>query len=148
METTRIRVGSVLEWGIAAACIVAALGLGSVALQEIRDLRAVTPVIAGARAPIDIPASIPSQAASVSMVALKNGVRLEVGESADSAVDKVQRWQVGRESIERGPNGDRVMRSYNDGNQSFLLVLESPEGGPSARVVAIFLEKQGPQAAP
>ena len=142
MESTRVRVGSILEWGIAAACIVAALVLGSAAVQEVRTLRAVTPVIASARPAFDPPASIPSSAASVPMLVLRNGSQLEVGDNAAAASDKVSGWQVGSDTIERGPNGDRVTRSYTDGNQSFLLVIESPEKGADAAVAAIYLESQ------
>ena len=142
MESTRFRVGSILEWGIAAACSIAALVLGSAAGQEARALRPVTPVIAGARATIDPPASIPSSAAFVPMLVLRNGSRLEVGDTAADASDKVSGWQVGSDTIERGPNGDRVTRSYRDGSQSFLLVIESAEEGADAKVAAIYLENQ------
>ena len=140
MESTRVRVGSILEWGIAAACIVAALVLGSAAVQEVRTLRAVTPVIASARPAVDPPASIPSSAASVPMLVLRNGSRLQVGDSASTANDKVSGWQVGPDTIERGPHGDRVTRSYSDGNLSFLVVIESPEPGADARVGGIYVE--------
>lgn len=139
MEFTRVRFGSVLEWGIATACILAALSLGSVAVREARALRAVTPVIAGERAPIEAPASIPSSAASVPMLLLKDGTRLDVGERAASVTDKLRGWQVGADAIERGPNGDRVTRAYDDGRSRFLLVLESSEPGADPRITGIYL---------
>ena len=36
MEATRVRFGSVLEWVIAAGCILLAVAIGSIALREFR----------------------------------------------------------------------------------------------------------------
>lgn len=138
MVSTRVRVGSVVEWGIAAACILAAVGLGTVALQEMRTLRAMTPVIAGERVPIEAPAGIPPGSAAVPMLVLKDGTRLDVGERAADATGKVGRWQVGADAIERRANGDRVTRSYDDGLRRFLLVIE-PGRASEPMVAAIYL---------
>jgi hypothetical protein len=141
MKTTRVRVGSVVEWGIAAACIVAAFSLGAVALQEVRTIRAITPVMAGERVPIEVPPGIPSGSTAVPMLVLRGGTRLDVGERAADAAGKVNGWQVGADTIEHSATGDRVTRSYDDGNERFLLVIE-PGGGSEPQVAAIYLQSR------
>jgi hypothetical protein len=138
--STRTRYGSALEWAIAAACIVAALGLGSVALQEIRTLRAATPVNAEGRAPVEVPAAVPSRSVSVPILVLSDGGRLYVGERVSAIAGRIKPgWQVGVDSIERTPAGNRVTRSYHDGARSFMLVLEASEDGAEPSIAAIYL---------
>lgn len=139
MDSTRARVGAVLEWIIAAAAIFAAVGLGSLAMQ-FRSVNAVTPVIAEEKPPGDAPASVVSRAVSVPMLVLSNGARLNVGDHLASITSKLKAsWQVGADSIDRGPNGARITRSYVDGTTPFQLVLESAEEGSDPRIAAIYL---------
>ena len=140
MTSTRTRYGSALEWAIAVACIVAALGLGSVALREIRTIRAATPVNAAERAPVEVPAAVPSRSVSVPMLVLSDGGRLHVGERLAAAAGRIQPgWQVGDDAIERTAAGDRITRSYHDGVRSFMLVLDVSEDGGEPSVAAIYL---------
>jgi hypothetical protein len=140
VESTRARFGSVLEWIIAAACIVAALGLGSIAVQEIRTFRAFTPVIAEERLPADAPVGVPAGAVSVPMLLLSGGTRLQVGDPARALADALRdARQVGQDSVERGASGDRITRSYADGATRFAVVLESPKPDAAPLVAAIYV---------
>jgi hypothetical protein len=139
--STRTRFGSVVEWAVAAACIVAALAVGSAALREIRTLRAATAVNAEARAPLAPPAVVAPRSVSVPVLVMSDGARLHVGEGAAAISGKMETaWQVGGDAIERGANGDRVTRSYYDGARFFQLVLEPPAVNAEARIVAIYLQ--------
>ena len=142
MEVTRIRWGSLLEWAIAAACIVAALGVGTIVVRELRTVPSVTASVIAEKAPIpEPPAVIPPQSVSVPMLVLTDGTRLHVGERVSSVKAKVnQAWQVGSDALERGPKGDRVTRTYDNGTTEFLLVLESTEPGAEARLAAIYVK--------
>ena len=139
VDSTRARVGAVIEWIIAAAGFLAVVGLGSLALQ-LRTVDAVTPVIAEEKPALDAPASVASKAVSVPMLVLSSGDRLHVGDRLTSISSKLRTsWQVGVDAIDRGTNGDRVTRSYVDGATPFQLVLESVEQGTDPQIAAIYL---------
>ena len=141
MEVTRVRWGSVLEWAIAAACILALLAVGTVVVRELRAVPSVTPSVIAEEAPIPAPpAVIPPQSVSLPMLLLTDGTRLHVGERLSSVKSKVNpAWQVGSDALERGSRGDRVTRTYDDGTTEFLLVFEPGEQGGEARLAAIYV---------
>jgi hypothetical protein len=139
VDSTRARVGAVIEWIIAAAGFLAVVGFGSLALQ-LRTVDAVTPVIAEEKPAVDAPASVASKAVSVPMLVLSSGARLHVGDRLASASSTLKTsWQVGVDAIDRGPKGDRITRSYVDGATPFQLVLESVEPGTDPQIAAIYL---------
>jgi hypothetical protein len=142
MEATRVRWGPLLEWAVAAACILAALGVGTVVVRELRTVPSVTPSVIAEEAPIpEPPAVIPPQSVSLPMLLLTDGTRLHVGERVSSVKARVNpAWQVGSESLERGPKGDRVTRTYTDGTTEFLLVFEPGDSGAEARLAAIYVK--------
>jgi hypothetical protein len=72
------------------------------------------------------------------MLILRDGSRLQVGESAADTAVKLKNWQTGDDAVERGEHGDRITRSYDDGIRRFLLVIESDQG-VEPRVAAIYL---------
>jgi hypothetical protein len=140
MEVTRVRLGSVLEWAIAVACILAVLAVGSVAFREVRTLRPVTPVMAGEALAGGPPVMVPPRAVSVPMLLLADGTQLRVGDRASSLVYRLNSaWQAGADTLERSPRGDRVTRSYDDGATQFLLVFEPLDQRHDSRVVAIYV---------
>jgi hypothetical protein len=141
MEVTRVRLGSVLEWAIAAACILATLGVGSVIVRELRSVPAVTPVIA-VEAPIpESPPVTPPRAVSVPMLLLGGGTQLRVGERASAVELKLDPvWQVGSDAFERRPTGARLLRQYDDGTRQFTLVFEPLTGGGDSKLVAIYVQ--------
>ena len=139
MEATRVRWGPVVEWLVAAACIVAAIGVVSVAVRQLQSVDAVTPVIAEEAPAPEPPAVVPSRAISVPMVLLAGGQQLRVGERVSALARKLNpAWQVGSDALEHRSNGTRVTRTYDDGATQFLVVFE-PEDRSDSRVVAIYL---------
>ena len=141
MDATRARFGSLLEWILAAVCIVAILAIGSIAVREFRSVAAVTPVIAHEAALPDPPAAVPSRAISVPMLLLPNGVELRVGDPAAEVV-----WRLGRQaevaapSIDRSAAGERVTRFYEQGGTRFVVVLEPFADDAQVRVAGIYLQ--------
>lgn len=140
MEMTRARLGSVLEWALAAGCILALAALGSLLFNQAR--RATLPQVNAeefASVIPDAPAVIPPRAVSVPLLLLSNGAQLRVGETAGAIAAKLNTaWQIGADAWERTATGDRVVRAYYDGARYFLLVLERT-GQPDAQVSAIYL---------
>lgn len=139
MEATRARVGSILEWFVAAAFIVIAFAAGSIVVREFRTVSAVMPV--SAREAPEPPASVPPRTVSVPVLLLSNGKQVRVGESASLVADRLGREaEVGSPSIERAPNGERVTRFYEQAGTRFVLVFEPFEPGAEPRVAAIYLQ--------
>jgi hypothetical protein len=141
MNATRARFGSLLEWILAAACIVAILALGSLAVREFRTVAAVTPVIAHEAALPDPPAAVPARAVSVPVLLLPNGVELRVGDPAAEITSRLGlQAEVAVPSIDRSPAGERVTRFYEQGGTRFVVVLEPFAGDAQVRVAAIYMQ--------
>ena len=141
MNATRARFGSLLEWILAAACIIAILALGSLAVREFRTVAAVTPVIAHEAALPDPPAGVPSRAISVPVLLLPNGVELRVGDPAAEVASRLGRQaEVAVPSIDRSPAGERVTRFYEQGGTKFVVVLEPFAGDAQVRVAALYVQ--------
>ena len=141
MDATRARFGSLLEWILAAVCIVAILAIGSIAVREFRTVAAVTPVIAHEAALPDPPAAVPSRAISVPMLLLPNGVELRVGDPAAEVVSRLGRQaEVAAPSIDRSAAGERVTRFYEQGGTRFVVVLEPFADDAQVRVAAIYVQ--------
>jgi hypothetical protein len=141
MDATRARFGSLLEWIVAAVCIVAMLAIGSRAVGEFRNVSAVTPVIANEAPLPDPPAAVPSRAVSVPVLLLSNGVEVRVGEAAAQVASHLGREaEVASPSIDRTRMGERVTRFYEQGGTRFVVVLEPFAGDGQIRVAAIYLQ--------
>lgn len=143
MEATRVRVTSILEWAVAVVLVLATLGIGSIVAREFRTVAAVTPVIADeVLTPVlPAPAGVPSRAVSVPMLLLPEGLDVRVGESLTQIAARLGRQaEVGLESVERAPNGERVTRFYEHGGTRFVLVFEPLERDAEPRIAAIYLQ--------
>ena len=140
METTRMRFGSVLEWLLAAALIVAALAVGAIVFREFRTVRAVMPVIAGEARIHDAPAGIPARAVSVPMLLLGNGLEVRLGDHASDVATRLgAAVQVMSESLDRTAVRERITRFYDALGTRFIVVFEAANGSPDQRVAAIYL---------
>ena len=133
MEATRARLGSAIEWALAAFLFVVALAAGSIALREFRTVTAVIPVSAHEPAPPAAHAGVPSRAVSVPLLLLADGRTVRIGDTAAAVAAHVGSRQVGADTIEQTPVGERVTRVYELGDARFVLVIEG------AQVAAIYL---------
>jgi hypothetical protein len=141
MDAARARVGSLLEWLLAAVCIVAVLAIGSIAVREIRTVSAVTPVIANEALVPDPPAVVPARAVFVPLLLLSNGVEVRVGDAAARLDSQLGREaEVALPSLDRTAMGERMTRFYEQGGTRFVVVLESFAGDGQVRVAAIYLQ--------
>lgn len=141
MNANRIGVGALVEWVVAAACIVAALAAGSLLYGEFRAVRAVTPVIAReAPAPVlAAPASIPPGAVSLPMLLLSDGLSVQLGETLEAVTERFTgAMSTQPPSAERAPHGERVTRFYEHRGTRFQLVFEPFERGGAPRLAAIY----------
>lgn len=141
MNATRIRIGALVEWLVAAACIIAVLLAGSFLSRELRTVRAVMPVIAReARASlVAAPAAIPPGAVSLPMLLLGDGLSVQVGDPLGVVSQRLsQALSTQPPSAERAPNGERETRFYEHRGTRFQLVFEPFEKGAEPRLAAIY----------
>lgn len=144
MEATRARFGSAIEWGLAAVFILGVMGIGSVVVRELRTLTAAMPVSARevrAITPAAPPAGVPARAVSVPVLLLPQGKDVRVGDSASQIAARLGREaEVGTQTVERAPLGERLTRFYEHGGVRFVLVFEPFERDGEPRVAAIYLQ--------
>ena len=142
MKVMPLRFESFIEWAVAAAFIVAILAAGSVAVREVRTVNAVTPVIAReARPDPPVSAGVPSRAVSVPVLLLADGKAIRVGDSLSAIALRLGRQaEVGVQSVERAPNGERLTRFYDHVGTRFVLVFEPVEREAEPRIAAMYLQ--------
>jgi hypothetical protein len=136
MDATRTRLSFAGDWLMAAAFLV---GTVLVALLIVRELRG-----AGASAPSSVipsAAALPAEAVSVPALAMGEARELRVGDSGVDALERLgQKVTLLSKITERGPLGDREVRSYQLAGTRFILVLEPFERGGERRVAGIYLQ--------
>ena len=143
MEATRTRFAAMVEWLLAAAFIAVLLAAGSVIVREFSTVSTVMPVIAReSEIPLSpTPASVPSRAVSVPVLLLSDGKEVRVGDTMSQIAARLGRQaEVGTQSVERSPGGERLTRVYEHAGTDFILVFEpfAPKAEP--RVAAIYLQ--------
>lgn len=141
MAVTRSRVASLLEWLIAAAVSIVALGAGAIVVSEVRSMRAVTPVIAEEAVPAEVPDGIPGQTISLPVLLLADGKAVRVGDRSSEIASQIGDAALpGPDLVERAGTRQRITRFYNYVGSRFALVLERSQADTEARVTAIYLQ--------
>jgi hypothetical protein len=140
MDVVRARVGSAVEWVVAALFLTATLAVGSLVLRELRAVASVSsPQMAPAFA-AGAPAGLPERAVSVPLLLLAEGKEVRVGNSAERVASVLGREaETGAQRTDRGPLGERITRFYDYSGTRFALVFEAPGGG-APRVTAIYIQ--------
>ena len=143
MDVVRARVGSAVEWIVAAVFLLATLAVGSLVLRELRAAASVTPaapptVTVATAAP---PAHIPEKAVSVPLLILAPEKEIRVGDTAARVAAVLGREaETGVQQSDIGPLGERTTRFYDFSGTRFALVFESPDKGGTLKVTAIYLQ--------
>jgi hypothetical protein len=145
MDVIRTRLGSAVEWVVAAIFLLATVAVGSAVLRELRAAASAGPdparpaISTGATAAL--PASLGPKAVSVPLLILAEGRELHVGDTAARVADVLGREaETGVQQSDIGPSGERTTRFYDYSGTRFALVFEQPTGAPSPRVTAIYLQ--------
>ncbi len=139
MDATRRRFGSLVEWLVAAACTAGAALLVSVAVQEVRTVRTIVPVIAeeALESPI---AGIPPGVVRVPLLLLGNGRRVSLGQPLRHVAEHLgAAAQLVSESLEETSAGRRMTRFYSDVGVQFILVFDTIGRDTHPRLSAIFV---------
>ena len=137
MEAVRVRLGSVVEWAVAALFLLASVGVASLAMRELRasaSVNAPAPAFAAAA-----PAGLTERAVSVQHLLLSAGKEVRVGTTLGDVVTALGRAaETGEERSDVGPLGERVTRFYDYAGTRFALVFEPVRG--ESRVTAIYIQ--------
>ena len=139
MDATRRRFGSLVEWGVAAACSVVAVLLLTVALNHVRRVPAVVPVSAR-EAPLPVPpGAVPAGVVPVPLLSLGEGIELRLGQRLSDVAERLSRSRLLSESLETSDGKARLTRFYQDVGIQFIVVFEGTRVDPSAPLAAIFI---------
>jgi hypothetical protein len=134
----RVKLGSVVEWAVAALFLLASVGVASLALRELRATAAVTSPAAAAFA-AEAPAGLAERTVSVQHLLLSAGKEVRVGVTLGEVASTLGRGaETGVERADIGPLGERVTRFYDYAGTRFALVFEKVGG--QARVTAIYIQ--------
>jgi hypothetical protein len=137
MEAVRVRLGSLVEWGVAALFLLASVGVASLALRELRATASVSAPLPAFTA--GAPAGLTDRAVSVQHLLLSSGKEVRVGSTLSDVVALLGRAaETGQERADVGPLGERVTRFYDYGGTRFALVFEPVRG--QQRVTAIYIQ--------
>ena len=140
MDALRLRLASALEWGVAAAFLMATLVVASLIFQGVRGPAA---RISAAERPAPgppLPAAVPAGAVSLPVLPFQDGKEVRVGDTAGIVVSRLGRnAETGREESDRGRLGPRLTRFYEYGGFRFMVVYEPFERNGEPRVTGIYL---------
>ena len=137
MDAIRARLGSVLEWAVAAACLLAILIVGAFIARELRGVSSDTAPLGEAIEATALPASVPARAISVPVLLLLDGKEVRVGDTATHVAALLGRAaEVGKQEVDGGSSGERLTRFYEHAGTQFILVFER---SGELRVSAIYL---------
>src|SRR6187549_1073827 len=120
MPGSRVHVGSLLQWVLAAALIVAVIAVGSLALREARTVTAVLPISAESALPV-LSASLPPHTVFLPLLLLTDGTEVRIGDSAAAVEARLKEHaSMTGESQERSSSGERLVRFYQRDGTRFI----------------------------
>ena len=137
MEERRFRVGSFVEWLLAAGGVAGVIWLLSVPVQRVVGPRVEAALV---DAPVDLPPGVPTTATSIPVMLLLDGREIRVGDLHSRLVQVLpERAATGPMQRSSGDKGERQTRGYNVNGTRFFVVCERSERGAPLRVSAIYL---------
>ena len=140
MDALRVRLGSFVEWIVAAAFLAATFAVGSLIVRDMQGPR-VRPVAPVARASVSgTPVAVPAGAVSVPVLPFRDGKEIRVGDTAAIVAQRLGRAaESGRQEVDRVRLGERLTRFYEYAGFRFIVVYEPFERNGEQRIAAIYL---------
>ena len=141
MDALRVRLGSVLEWAVAAAFFVATVAVAMLIFHDLRGASGRPKSVTTTAVVInDVPSSVPKGAVSLPVLTLRDGKTVRIGDTAASIAAALgPTAETGREQADQGRLGERLTRFYDYGGFRFVLVYEPFERNGERRVSGIYL---------
>ena len=139
MDASRRRFDSLLEWLVAATVAIVAVAALTVAANQLRDVRAIVPVIAKEAPAVSPGPGIPPGVVSVPILLLGDGRQVRIGDTFEAVVARLgARAQILSVSVDDTGARSQVVRSYIENRMQFFLVFDS-DRETSARLGAIYI---------
>jgi hypothetical protein len=138
IDAPRHRLGFSGEWLTAALLLIGTLLVGLLIVRELR----VAPAAATSPEPAASSATaVPADAVSVPTLMVGGSHEIKVGDrAADALKQLVSPVTLVKQTVERGPIGDREIRLYQLAGTQFIVVFEPFERKGELRVAAIYLQ--------
>ena len=137
MEERRVRVGSLFEWGAAAAGVLTVTWLLSAPVQRMIG-SGVEAAVADAQVPL--PPGVPAGASSIPVMLLLDGREIRQGDLQSRVAQVVpDTASAGPPVRSRSEFGERHTRTYHLDGATFYIVCERTEPGGPMRVAGIYL---------
>lgn len=138
IDAQRPRFSFTGEWLTAALFLIGTLLVG---LLIVRELRVAPPPSAQTDPASSSVAAVPPDAVSVPTLMVGGAHEIKVGDRAAEALKQlVAPVTLVKQTVERGPIGNREVRSYQLAGTQFILVFEPFERKGEPRVAAIYLQ--------
>lgn len=138
---SRSRFAPIFEWLVAVGFLAATVWVGTMIVTELQAPGRRQPAAASVLPPSDVPAAIPARAVSVPVLPLADGRELRVGDTLASVAERLGRAaESGRQAVDRGTFGERLIRFYEYAGSRFILVFERLEQEGEVKVAAIYLQ--------
>ena len=122
MDALRVRLGSLVEWAIAAMFLTATFAVGSLVIGEL-SARRIHPSAPAARTVVAAtPSAVPAGAVSVPVLPFSDGKEIRVGDTAAAVATRLGRAaESGRQEVDRGTPrraADPLLRVRRDSGSS------------------------------
>ena len=139
--TLRRRSIPVLQWALAVG-LLAAAGVGTLVVRELRDGSGAAAGLAIAAAEGPPPTSVPSGAISLPVLLFDDEKGIRVGDTATYIAALLGRSaEVGRYEVDLAADGERLTRFYEYRGRRFVLVFTLAESHTDPVVTAVYLEE-------
>jgi hypothetical protein len=140
VDVLRVRLGSALEWLVAATFLGATFVVGSLIIHAMRVPRPIAAPAVARPIAIEAPASIPAGAVSVPVLPFADGREIRVGDTVPAVAARLGRAaETGRLEVDRGVLGERHARFYEYAGFRFIVLYEPFERKGEPRIAAIYL---------
>jgi len=131
----------VLQWALAVG-LLAAAGVGTLVVRELRDGSGAAAGSAIAAAEGPPPTSVPAGAISLPVLLFDDEKGIRVGDTATYIAALLGRSaEVGRYEVDLAADGERLTRFYEYRGRRFVLVFTLAESHTDPVVTAIYLEE-------
>jgi hypothetical protein len=141
MDAIRGRLGTAIEWLLAAGVLAAAAAAGSLVVRGLSTVTDAPAVAVETAAPALMPAIITGRAVAVPILVLLDGKEVRLGDSERRIAALLGRSaETGAQQVDRRGVRELITRFYEYAGTRFVLVFERAGAQADTTVAAIFVQ--------
>ncbi len=141
MDASRPRLGSASEWIIAAAFLLATVGVGLLIIRAMTTIDRPVTGQAPVTAPSVVPAGLPALSIPVSSLNLPGAGELRLGDTLTKVSSmRGRQAETGMQAVDQVRLGTRLTCGYEYGKIRFTIVYEPFERNGEFRIVGIYVQ--------